>query len=134
MKKLLFMVCTAALFCLAGVVQAQQQDDKSKQSNQYRTQQNQQADTTASDEEGMQSDQNMPQESEVEVVESKEGPNSEVVYRFQGDLFYVDREEKKLVKADESELKDATHKTIVKDNITATRERDNSSRRNRDDQ
>jgi hypothetical protein len=133
MKKLLFMVCTAALFSVAGVVQAQQQDEKPKQSNQYRnTPQNQQTDTTASDQEGMQGDQNMPQESEVEVVESKEGPNSEVVYRYQGELFYVDREEKKLVKADESELKDATHKTIVKDNTATIQE--NSARRNRNNQ
>jgi MFS superfamily sulfate permease-like transporter len=132
MKKLLFLICTAVLFCMTGAVQAQQQDEKSKQSNQYRTQQNQQADTTANDQEAMQDNQNMqPENEEVEVVESKEGPNSEVVYRYQGDLFYVDREEKKLVKADESELKDATHKTIVKDNTTI---QNNSARRNRDNQ
>lgn len=60
-------------------------------------------------------DQNIQPENEVEIVENKEGPNSEVVYKFQGEMFYVDRDEKKIVKADESELKDATHETIVKD-------------------
>jgi hypothetical protein len=125
MKKLLLIACTIALFCVAGAAHAQQQDQRS---NQYRNtpQSQQQTDTTATDNDqnAMQAGQ---QESEVEVVESKEGPNSEVVYKFQGELFYVDRDEKKLVKADESELKEATHKTIVKDNTAKDnkRSRDN---------
>jgi hypothetical protein len=39
------------------------------------------------------------------------------VYRFNGELYYVDRAEKKMVKADESQLKDAKDKAIVKDNL-----------------
>src|SRR5690606_25103365 len=52
---------------------------------------------------------------ELEVVEGKEGPNNEVVYQYQGEYMYVDRENKKLVKAEESELQDADHEIIVKD-------------------
>jgi gas vesicle protein len=52
---------------------------------------------------------------ELEVVEAKEGPNSEVVYKYQDEYFYIDRNEQKLVKVKESELKDAKHEVIVKD-------------------
>ncbi len=52
---------------------------------------------------------------EVVVVEDKEGPNGEVVYKFNDMYYYVDRDkDKKLVKIDESELKDIKHKVIVK--------------------
>jgi hypothetical protein len=52
---------------------------------------------------------------DVEVVEDKEGPNGEVVYKFSDGFYYVDREkEKKLVKIEESQLKDIKHKVIVK--------------------
>lgn len=50
---------------------------------------------------------------EVDVVEGKEGPNNEVVYSFNGELWYVDRESKQMVKADESKLKDSKHKVMV---------------------
>jgi hypothetical protein len=52
----------------------------------------------------------------VEVVDSKEGPNNEVVYKYQGELYYVDRKEQKLVKAEESQLKDAKNKAVVSTN------------------
>ena len=71
---------------------------------------------------------------ELEVVEGKEGPNNEVVYQYQGDFFYVDRENKKLVKAEESELEDANNEIIVKDaqeENSATSDRsDSQSERN----
>jgi len=51
---------------------------------------------------------------EIEVLEDKEGPNNQVVYKYQDGLYYVDREEKKLVKIEESQLKDAEHKAVVK--------------------
>jgi hypothetical protein len=61
---------------------------------------------------------NTPSMSEVEVIDSKEGPNNEVVYRFKGETFYVDRDKKELVKVtDESQLKDAKDKAIVKDGM-----------------
>ncbi|MBT1699860.1 hypothetical protein KK083_23435 [Fulvivirgaceae bacterium PWU4] len=143
MKKLLLVICTAALFCLAGVVNAQQQDQRS---NQYRNTQNQnqqRTDTTdGNNDRNMVQDQSSQPQSDVEVVENKEGPNSEVVYKFQGELFYVDRDEKKLVKAEESELKDATHETIVKDAMaqdnstkdSSTKKDKSSQKRDRDDQ
>jgi hypothetical protein len=53
------------------------------------------------------------QQSEIEVLEEKEGPNNQVVYKYQGELYYVDREQKQLVKIEESQLKDAEHKAII---------------------
>ena len=50
---------------------------------------------------------------EIEVLEEKEGPNSQVVYKYQGGLYYVDRDQKQLVKIEESQLKDAEHKAVV---------------------
>jgi len=51
----------------------------------------------------------------IEVLEEKEGPDNQVVYKYQGELFYVDREEAKLVKIEESQLKDAEHRAIISD-------------------
>ena len=68
--------------------------------------------------------------SELEVVEAKEGPQNEVVYKYQGELFYIDRVEKKLVKADESALKDAKHQVIIKENMNSTESaKENTKRR-----
>ena len=66
---------------------------------------------------------------ELEIVEGKEGPNSEVVYKYQDEYFYVDREQKKVVKAKESELQDAKHEVIVKDAEQSTDENASSSNR-----
>lgn len=49
----------------------------------------------------------------IEVLEDKEGPENQVVYEYQGELFYVDREEGKLVKTKKSELKDVNQNKIV---------------------
>jgi hypothetical protein len=49
---------------------------------------------------------------EIEVLEDKEGPDNQVIYKYQGGLYYVDREQKQLVKIEESQLKDAEHKAI----------------------
>lgn len=54
-----------------------------------------------------------------EVVPDKEGPMNQVVYRINGEHYYVDRERKELVKAEDKDLKDAKHMAIVKDNNTA---------------
>lgn len=50
---------------------------------------------------------------EIEVLEEKEGPNNQVVYKYQGELYYVDRDQKQLVQIEESQLKDAAHEAIV---------------------
>ena len=52
---------------------------------------------------------------EVQVVEDKEGPNNEVVYEIDGDMFYVDREKKELVKVKKSDLKDSKHEIEIKE-------------------
>ncbi|MEO5602112.1 MAG: hypothetical protein ABIR06_14430 [Cyclobacteriaceae bacterium] len=67
--------------------------------------------------------------SELEVVEAKEGPQNEVVYKYQGELFYIDRVEKKLVKAEESVLKDAKHQVIIKENMNSTESAQENTKR-----
>jgi hypothetical protein len=62
---------------------------------------------------------------DVEVVKDKEGPDNEVVYQYQGDLYYIDRDKKELVKAKESELQDAKHDVIVEEG-NANSNNDNS--------
>lgn len=64
-------------------------------------------------------------QSEVEVLDSKEGPNNEVVYKINGELYYVDRNEKKLVRANESELKDSSHEVEIHE---GTASEDNADR------
>lgn len=49
----------------------------------------------------------------LEVVPDKEGPNNEVVYKFQGDMYYVDRGKQELVKAKESDLKDSKTELMI---------------------
>lgn len=56
-----------------------------------------------------------PPQEPVEVLEDKEGPDNQVVYKYQDGLYYVDKEKKELVKIEESQLKDAEHKAIVKE-------------------
>ena len=53
-----------------------------------------------------------PPMQEIEVLEDKEGPDNQVIYKYQGEFYYVDREQKQLVKIEESQLKDAEHKAI----------------------
>ena len=53
-----------------------------------------------------------PQMHEVEVLEDKEGPDNQVIYKYQGAFYYVDREQQQLVKIEESQLKDAEHAAI----------------------
>jgi hypothetical protein len=53
-----------------------------------------------------------PPMQEIEVLEDKEGPDHQVIYKYQGGLYYVDREQQQLVKIEESQLKDAEHKAI----------------------
>lgn len=93
-------------------VQGDEADDASTQANSNKT-------ATASMEAGTDM-ANAQVESEVEVVEDKEGPNNEVVYEYQGEMYYVDRTKNELVKAEESQLKDSPHKVTVKDNTTTT--------------
>jgi hypothetical protein len=49
----------------------------------------------------------------VEVIADKEGPNHEVVYKVNGEMFYVDREQQQIVKAEESNLRDAKDPAII---------------------
>jgi hypothetical protein len=54
-----------------------------------------------------------PPMQEIEVLEDKEGPDNQVIYKYQGEFYYVDREQKQLVKIDEAQLKEAEHKAII---------------------
>ena len=53
-----------------------------------------------------------PPMQDIEVLEDKEGPDNQVIYKYQGEFYYVDREQKQLVKIEESQLKDAEDKAI----------------------
>ena len=66
--------------------------------------------------------------SELEVVEGKEGPNNEVVYKFNGEMWYVDRATKEMVKADESKLKDSKHKVMVHEGTTTNAKSKNNKK------
>jgi hypothetical protein len=57
------------------------------------------------------------QPAEIEVMEDKEGPNNQVIYKYQGGLYYVDREQKALVKIEESQLKDAEHQAVISSSL-----------------
>jgi hypothetical protein len=69
---------------------------------------------------------------ELEVVEGKEGPNNEVVYKYQDEYFYIDREKKEVVKAEESDLEDADHKVIVKESEKSGDESSSDAEQNDD--
>lgn len=91
---------------------------------------------SANEESANQKDMNQNEENQqtaaadIEVVEDKEGPNHEVVYKYQGDLYMVDREDKKLKKVEESELRDTNHEVTIHEG-TATDNQQGSGRRTR---
>lgn len=140
MKKILITVWMAVLFSMAAIAQQQgaskptqnqsvesdsavnkpgetlQQQDTTGSTMYQRTQPGTYQDNTA-DESGNNEEGNgqSSASNEVDIHESKEGPNNEVVYKYQGELYYVDREKHEFVKANESQLRDSGHKVIVKD-------------------
>lgn len=71
--------------------------------------------------------QGMAQAPDLEVVKDKEGPDNQVVYKYEGDFYYVDRQKKELVKAEESDLQDAKHEVIIDQGDSQNGESDNSS-------
>jgi hypothetical protein len=50
---------------------------------------------------------------EVEVLEDKEGPQNQVVYKINDELYYVDRDQQQMVKVKESDIKDAEHPAVI---------------------
>jgi hypothetical protein len=98
MKKLILTAC-AALFCIGSIAQVQEQVQQGVGS------------TNQMDPASMDANAQPPMQ-EIEVLEDKEGPDNQVIYKYQGELYYVDREQKQLVKIEESQLKDAEHKAI----------------------
>jgi len=50
---------------------------------------------------------------DVEIVEDKEGPQNQVVYKINDELFYVDRDQQQLVKVSESDLRDAKDHAVI---------------------
>ena len=84
-------------------------DQETSPSSQYAPTEN----SNATDTENTMGSASAPVQHEIEVLEEKEGPNNQVVYKYQGGLYYVDREQKQLVKIDESQLKDAEHKAVI---------------------
>jgi hypothetical protein len=119
MKKLFFLTCIAALFSITTMAQVQDTSD-------VNLREEEQTDTTTTEDqpsELMQEDTTTaPIDStgamssvrieDIEVLESKEGPEHEIVYKYQGETFYIDRKEEKFVKVEESELRDSPHELI----------------------
>ena len=132
MKKLI-LACAAALFCIGSIAQVQdsasnnlrQGADSTMQQGADSTMQ-QGADSTSQMDPASPSSGAMdmganaqPQMHEVEVLEDKEGPDNQVIYKYQGAFYYVDREQQQLVKIEESQLKDAEHKAIEHNTTTS---------------
>ena len=127
MKKLILTVCAAALFCIGSIAQVQdsasnnlRQGEQIQQGADSTNQQMQQgADSTSQMDPASPSPNAMdmgataqPPMQDIEVLEDKEGPDNQVIYKYQGEFYYVDREQKQLVKIEESQLKDAEDKAI----------------------
>jgi hypothetical protein len=108
MKKLILTAC-AALFCIGSIAQVQEQVQQGVDS------------TNQMDPASMDANAQPPMQ-EIEVLEDKEGPDNQVIYKYQGELYYVDREQKQLVKIEESQLKDAEHKAIEHNATTSGNE------------
>lgn len=122
-----------------GVDRAQQeteqaQDNIQRESNEFRQDVDRAGDRLeeATDEAGQNADRSLdnmnrefesavtgeerPEAPDLTVVEGKEGPNSEVVFEYEGEYFYVDRNSKEVIKAERSELQDAKHDLIIHEN------------------
>jgi hypothetical protein len=134
MKKLILTVSAAALFCIGSIAQVQDSASNNLRQGEPIDSANQQmqqdADSTSQQmQQGADSTSQMdpaspspnatdmganaqPQMHEVEVLEDKEGPDNQVIYKYQGSFYYVDREQQQLVKIEESQLKDAEHAAI----------------------
>jgi len=127
MKKLILTVCAAALFCIGSIAQVQdsasnnlRQGDQVQQGADSTNQQMQQgADSTSQMDPASPSPNAMemgataqPTMQDIEVLEDKEGPDHQVIYKYQGGFYYVDREQQQLIKIEESQIKDAEHKAI----------------------
>ena len=110
MKKLILTLCGAALFCIGSIAQVQDSESNNLRQGVDSTQ----VDSTSQmDPASMDMGANaQPPMQEIEVLEDKEGPDNQVIYKYQGEFYYVDREQKQLVKIEESQLKDAEHKAI----------------------
>ena len=111
MKKLILTVCGAALFCIGSI--AQVQDSASNNLRQGAQDQMDSASQTTPNPNAMDMGATpQPPMQDIEVLEDKEGPDNQVIYKYQGGLYYVDREQQQLIKIEESQLKDAEHKAI----------------------
>jgi len=137
MKKLILTVCAAALFCIGSIAQVQdsasnnlRQGDQVQQGADTTSQQMQQgADSTSQMDPASPSPNAMdmgataqPPMQDIEVLEDKEGPDHQVIYKYQGGLYYVDREQQQLIKIEESQIKDAEHKAIEHNTMSGNEE------------
>jgi glucose dehydrogenase len=107
MKKLILTVCAAALFCIGSIAQVQDSTNL-RQGAQDQMDSSSTPNPNAMD---MGATAQPPMQ-DIEVLEDKEGPDHQVIYKYQGGLYYVDREQQQLIKIEESQLKDAEHKAI----------------------
>ena len=109
MKKLILTLCGAALFCIGSIAQVQDSTSNNLQQGPQMDSTSQSAPNQDAMDMGATA---QPTMQNIEVLEDKEGPDHQVIYKYQGGFYYVDREQQQLVKIEESQLKDAEHKAI----------------------
>jgi len=109
MKKLILTVCGAALFCIGSIAQVQESTDVRQGAQDQPDSTSQSATDPGAMDMGATA---QPPMQDIEVLEDKEGPDHQVIYKYQGGFYYVDREQQQLIKIEESQLKDAEHKAI----------------------
>jgi hypothetical protein len=98
-----------------------QDEAERKETEVRRSMDNQDRDTASASGDTMTASNEQPATGpDIEVVEGKEGPENQVVYKYQGSLWYVDRKKKEMVKANESELKDVKHQIMVHEGTAAS--------------
>jgi hypothetical protein len=67
----------------------------------------------------------------IEVDDTKEGPDNQVVYKYQGGLYYVDRKANKMVKANPSDLRDSKSKVIIHEGAVTTKSKNKVKKSNK---
>ena len=109
MKKLILTLCGVALFCIGSIAQVQDSTSNNLQQGAQMDSASQAAPNHDAMDMGATA---QPTMQNIEVLEDKEGPDHQVIYKYQGGFYYVDREQQQLVKIEESQIKDAEHKAI----------------------
>jgi hypothetical protein len=77
------------------------------------------------------SQQPTPNYQPIEVDDTKEGPENQVVYKYQGGLYYVDRKTNTMVKANASDLRDSKSKVMIHEGAVTTKSKNKAKKSNK---